>query len=109
MYSSSGYSTATGQPGQGYLSATGSSWTDATQVETKMSICIKAFTTNVPLVGAPVAGAPAVTAQNANSLDLFVRGTDNALWYKYLDGHDLDGGDVSRRSSDVVTRSHITG
>ena len=82
----SGYSTATGQPGQGYLSATGSSWTDATQVETKMSICIKAFTTNVPLVGAPVAGAPAVTAQNANSLDLFVRGTDNALWYKYWTG-----------------------
>jgi hypothetical protein len=27
-----------------------------------------------------------VTAQNANSLDLFVRGTDNALWYKYWTG-----------------------
>jgi len=37
------YSSATGQPGQGYLSATGTSWTDATQVETNMSICIKAF------------------------------------------------------------------
>jgi len=40
----SGYSTATGQPGQGYLSATGTSWTDATQVGTNMSICVKAFT-----------------------------------------------------------------
>jgi len=39
-----GYSSATGQPGQGYLSATGTSWTDATQVGTNMSICIKAFT-----------------------------------------------------------------
>ncbi len=40
-----GYSSATGQPGQGYLSATGASWTDATQVGTNMSICIKAFAT----------------------------------------------------------------
>ncbi|MGA9078627.1 MAG: lectin like domain-containing protein [Halobacteriota archaeon] len=39
-----GYSSATGQPGQGYLSATGSSWTDATRVSANMSICIKAFT-----------------------------------------------------------------
>jgi 5-hydroxyisourate hydrolase-like protein (transthyretin family) len=32
------------------------------------------------------ASSPAVTAQNANSLDLFVRGSDNALWYKYWTG-----------------------
>ncbi len=30
--------------------------------------------------------SPAVTAQNANSLDLFVRGSDAALWYKYWTG-----------------------
>jgi C1A family cysteine protease len=75
------YSSATGQPGQGYLSATGTSWTDATQVDTNMSICIKAFAKTVG-----VAGAPAVTAQNANSLDLFFRRNDSALWWKHWDG-----------------------
>jgi len=30
--------------------------------------------------------SPAVTAQNASSLYLFVRGSDNALWYKYWTG-----------------------
>jgi len=29
---------------------------------------------------------PAVTAQNANSLDVFVQGTDHALWHKSLQG-----------------------
>ena len=29
---------------------------------------------------------PAVDAQNANSLDVFVQGTDNALWHKSLSG-----------------------
>jgi hypothetical protein len=80
-----GYSSATGQPGQGYLSATGTSWTDATQVETNMSICIKAFASKTS-VQVGVAGAPAVSAQNANSLDLFMRGSDNAVWYKYWTG-----------------------
>jgi 5-hydroxyisourate hydrolase-like protein (transthyretin family) len=32
------------------------------------------------------ASSPAVTAQNANSLNLFVRGSDNSLWYKYWTG-----------------------
>ena len=77
----SGYSSATGQPGQGYLSATGTSWTDATQVETNMSICIKAFANTTGQVG--VAGAPAVCSQNASSLDLFARGADNALYWKH--------------------------
>ena len=37
------------------------------------------------LVGAPVGivGAPAVCAQDAVSYDLFVRGTDNALWWRH--------------------------
>jgi C1A family cysteine protease len=33
-----------------------------------------------------VASSPAVTAQNANSLDLFVNGTDSALYHKYWTG-----------------------
>ena len=33
-----------------------------------------------------VASSPAVTAQNANSLDLFVNGTNGALYYKYWTG-----------------------
>ena len=42
-----------------------------------------AFTT----AAAPVASSPAVCAQNANSLDFFAKGTDNALWWKHWDGH----------------------
>jgi len=36
------------------------------------------------LVGAPagIVGAPAACSQGANSLDLFIRGTDNALWWR---------------------------
>jgi 5-hydroxyisourate hydrolase-like protein (transthyretin family) len=37
-------------------------------------------------VAASIAGAPVVSAQNANSLDLFFRGTDNALWWKHWNG-----------------------
>ena len=33
------------------------------------------------LVGGPVASAPAACAQDGNSLDVFVQGTDHALWY----------------------------
>jgi C1A family cysteine protease len=77
-----GYSSsATAQPGQSYLSATGGSWTDTYTLDSTMNICIKAFAKT-----APVGGAPAVTAQNANSLDLFVNGTDGALYHKYWTG-----------------------
>jgi hypothetical protein len=37
-------------------------------------------------VVASVAGAPAVSAQSANTIDLFFRGTDGALWWKHWDG-----------------------
>jgi 5-hydroxyisourate hydrolase-like protein (transthyretin family) len=50
----------------------------------------KNATSNVVSVNitAPItpASSPAVTAQNANSLDLYVRGSDNALWHKYWTG-----------------------
>ena len=72
------YSTATAQPGQSYFSATGTSWTDATQIDSTMNICIKAFAQNETVVG-----APAVSAQNANGLDLFVRGADSAIYWKH--------------------------
>jgi hypothetical protein len=39
--------------------------------------------TSEALVGAPIVGAPAVCSQNAYSLDLFVKGTDGALWYRH--------------------------
>ena len=37
-------------------------------------------------VAASVAGAPSVSAQSASSLDLFFRGSDNALWWKHWNG-----------------------
>jgi hypothetical protein len=44
--------------------------------------------TSAGLVGAPagIVGAPAVCSRDANSLDLFIRGTDNALWWRHWDG-----------------------
>jgi hypothetical protein len=36
--------------------------------------------------GVAIAGAPAVCSRGANSIDLFVRGSDNALWWKHWDG-----------------------
>ena len=46
------------------------------------------FTTDPTTATAQIAPAssPAVSAQNANSLDVFVRGSDNALWYKHWNG-----------------------
>ena len=43
--------------------------------------------TSAGLVGAPagVVGAPAVCSRAVNSLDLFVRGTDNAIYYRHRD------------------------
>jgi C1A family cysteine protease len=79
-----GYSSTTAQPGQSYLSTTGTSWTDTYTLDPTMNICIKAFAKTTGQVG--VAGAPAVSAQNANTLDLFFRGSDNALWWKYWTG-----------------------
>ena len=35
------------------------------------------------LVGGPVASAPAVCTEDANNLDVFVQGTDHALWYRH--------------------------
>ncbi len=36
--------------------------------------------------GSGTGTGPAVCSQDANSLDVFVQGTDHALWYKHLDG-----------------------
>jgi hypothetical protein len=43
----------------------------------------------------PSGTGPAVTAQNANSLGLFVQGTDHALWYNHWDGTKWSGGGPS--------------
>jgi len=63
-----------------------------------LSLCAVCASTNVTaaqgnsanvqtpaLVGAPVAGALAVCSLNASNLDLFVNGTDGALWWKHWD------------------------
>jgi len=42
--------------------------------------------TPAALVGAPLASAPAVAAPAVDDLYLFVRGTDNACWWKHFDG-----------------------
>jgi C1A family cysteine protease len=87
----SGYSEgATALAGQSYYHADNSNWqqsstwTDMTSTSPNTNICIKAFTTSGLQVG--VVGAPAVCAQGANSLDVFVEGTDGALWWKHWDG-----------------------
>ncbi|MGZ4847465.1 MAG: lectin like domain-containing protein, partial [Halobacteriota archaeon] len=84
-------SAATAQAGQSYYHAddsswsTGSNWNDMASTRANTNICIKAFTTG-GAAGVAIAGAPAVSAQSANTLDLFFRGSDNALWWKYSDG-----------------------
>ena len=81
-YAQSGYSSeATAQPGHSYYSAGGASWTDTYTMNPTESVCIQAFAKTLG-----VAGAPAVSAQNTNSLGLFFRGTDNALWNQYWTG-----------------------
>ena len=47
---------------------------------TSNTVSVNVTTTLIPTL------SPAVTAQNANSLDVFVRGSDGALWYKYWTG-----------------------
>jgi hypothetical protein len=44
------------------------------------------LTNGTPTAQIAPASSPAVSAQDANSLGLFVRGSDNALWYKYWNG-----------------------
>jgi hypothetical protein len=43
-------------------------------------------TSNVVNVNVSIASSPAVSAQSANTLDLFFRGSDSALWWKHWDG-----------------------
>ena len=57
---------------------------NATYLSATSNVVSVNITTPPPTV--TPASSPAVTAQNANSLDLFVNGTDGALWYKYWTG-----------------------
>jgi C1A family cysteine protease len=75
----------------------GSTWADMTSLSPNTNICIKAFTTNSGTsgtagkwgawssIGGQLASStgPAVSAPDANTLDVFVQGTDNVLWYKH--------------------------
>jgi C1A family cysteine protease len=71
--------------GQSFWSSDGTTWTDFASYGAANSLVanIHAFESSTPPT---VAGAPAVSAQNANSLDLFFRGNDSALWWKHWDG-----------------------
>jgi hypothetical protein len=42
--------------------------------------------TSVPSFGGPVTGAPTVTSYQSNRLDVFYRGTDQAIYWKYWNG-----------------------
>jgi hypothetical protein len=88
-----GYSSATAQPGQSYLSATGTSWTDATQIDPTMNICIKAFTTPWASLGGqiPAGTSPAASSWGSGRLDLFVQGMDGALYHKSYSGSTWSG------------------
>jgi hypothetical protein len=73
--------------GQSFYSPDGTTWTDLAayggSAANSYVANIHAFESST----APtVAGAPAVSTQNANSLDLFFRGSDGALWWKHWNG-----------------------
>jgi C1A family cysteine protease len=91
----SGYSSkASAMAGESYYHAddsswvTSSTWGDLTSnVDSANSnICIKAFTNTTSPMGGSVASAPAICAQDTNSLDLFAKGSDGALWWRHWDG-----------------------
>jgi C1A family cysteine protease len=72
--------------GESFFSPDGTTWTD---LATYGGSAANSYVANIhAFESAPitVASSPAVTAQNANSLDLFVKGTDGALWHKSLQG-----------------------
>jgi C1A family cysteine protease len=67
--------------GQSFYSLDGTTWSD-------LAVAYRAansYVANIHAFESP-ASSPAVLAQNANSLDLFVQGTDGALYHKYWTG-----------------------
>jgi len=73
-------------PGQSYYSTDGSSWSDWYKYAGNAYVVsnnIKAFATTAAPVGVASGTRPAVCTQDANSLDLFVKGTDGALWHRH--------------------------
>jgi C1A family cysteine protease len=73
--------------GQSFWSSDGTSWTDFASYGAANSYVanIHAFESSSSTTTG-VASSPAATAQNANSLDLFVNGTTGALYHKYWTG-----------------------
>jgi C1A family cysteine protease len=73
--------------GQSFYSVDGTTWSDLAayggSAANSYVANIHAFESSTPPT---VAGAPAVSAQSANTLDLFFRGSDGALWWKHWDG-----------------------
>jgi C1A family cysteine protease len=74
--------------GQSFYSPDGTTWTDLATYGGGAAYSYVANIHAFASATAPitVASSPAVTAQNANSLDLFVNGSDGALYHKYWTG-----------------------
>ncbi len=94
-----GYSSqATAQAGQSYYHADdgswqSSTWTDMTSSSANTNICIKAFTAPWTSLGGqiPAGTSPAACSWGAGRLDLFVQGTNGALYHKWYTGSTWSG------------------
>jgi hypothetical protein len=68
------------------VSTTSVSAATSSSAKASVSAATSSVKTQSAVVGAPagIVGAPAVTTRDYNSIDLFVRGGDNALWWRTL-------------------------
>jgi C1A family cysteine protease len=72
--------------GQSFWSSDGTTWTDFASYGATNSYVANIHAFESATAPITPASSPAVLAQNANSLDLFVQGTDHALWHTSLQG-----------------------
>jgi len=72
--------------GQSFWSSDGTTWTDFASYGATNSYVANIHAFESATAPITPASSPAVLAQNANSLDLFVQGTDHALWHESLQG-----------------------
>jgi C1A family cysteine protease len=72
--------------GQSFWSSDGTTWTDFASYGATNSYVANIHAFESATAPITPASSPAVLAQNANSLDLFVQGTDHALYYTHWNG-----------------------
>lgn len=87
QYAVPGYSSAAiASPGRGYISRDGTSWTDATNGERTMSICLKAFTSTADAKAPSVvtSAAASITGSGARlGADINPNGSATRVWFLY--------------------------